>query len=440
MLVRTRRLSRLAAFLSLLALLLVACGGQPSAGQPSGEVGQGDDGGGEQELRIGALFPFSGSLAVLGQENFTGADIARELANEQGWIPNTKITFVKADIPDPTAASNEANRLITQEGLKILIGSYSSSLAVVASQVAERNKVIHWEISGTAEEITGRGFKYVFRANAPAHQLGYVAVDFTADELARRLGVSAGDLRVALIHEDSNFGTAIGQAVVQRAQEKGLNVVANESYSATSNDLSSLILTLKSANPDVVIATSYLNDAILFWKQARELDLNVKAMIGTSAGYSSVDFYKGRGEDANGVFSSDPPSNVNPEGLAPEAAELLAEFTRRYKERTGAEPGPVATLGFTGAVVLFKYVLPNAASFEPDDVRAAALAVDLPEGSLPNGWGAKFAGPDAPNAGQNLRTFAGLNQWQDGQLKLVYPGTLAVAEPDMVPLPSWAER
>src|SRR5690606_30732897 len=122
-------------------------------------------------------------------------------------------------------------------------------------------------------------------------------------------------------------------AVVRRAEERGLNIVATESYSASSNDLSSLILTLKAAGPDVIIATSYLNDAMLFWKQARELDLNVKAIIGTSAGYSSVDFYKARGADAEGVFSSDPPSNVNPEGLSPEAAELLAEFTRRYQER-----------------------------------------------------------------------------------------------------------
>lgn len=442
---RRFRWTRLTALFIAMTLLVAGCGGSSSSGSHSGGTGPaGESGetssGGQQELRIGALFPFSGSLASLGLENFTGADIAREIANEQGWIPNTQITFVRADIPDTTAASNEANRLITQEGLKILMGSYSSGLAVVASQVAERNGVIHWEISGTAEEITGRGFKNVFRTNAPAGQLGQVAVDFAVEELADRLGIPASELKVALIHEDSNFGTAIGQAVVRRAEERGLNIVANESYSASSNDLSSLILTLKAAGPDVIIATSYLNDAMLFWKQARELDLNVKAIIGTSAGYSSVDFYKARGADAEGVFSSDPPSNVNPEGLSPEAAELLAEFTRRYQERTGSVPGPVATLGFTGAVVLFKHVLPNAASFEPEDVRAAALAVDVPEGGLPNGWGVKFAGPDEPNAGQNLRTFAGLNQWQNGELKLVYPGGLAVTEPIMVPLPEWGQR
>lgn len=393
-----------------------------------------------KELRVGALFPFTGSLAVLGNEKFIGFDIARELANERQWIPDTTVTFVRADIPNPTAAASEANRLITQERVTILAGSYSSGLAVVTSAIAERNRVIHWEISGTAEEIIRPGQRYVFRTNAPAGQLGEVAVNFTNEVLAAKLGRSSDSLRVALIHEDSNFGTAIGEATVRRARELGMNVVLSQSYSANAADLSALVLSLKASNPDVLIASSYLNDAILLWRTARELDLNLQAMVGTSAGYSDPSFYAAFGDGANGVFTSDPPANVNPQGLTEEAAELLAEFTKRYRERTGRTPTPVTTLGFVGGVALFRYVLPNATDFTPEAVREAALAVDLPVGSLPNGWGLKFAGPETNTPGQNLRTFAGLNQWQDGSLGLVYPESLATHPVQHVPLPSWTAR
>jgi len=49
-------------------------------------------------------------------------------------------------------------------------------------------------------------------------------------------------------------------------QEIGINVVFYETYDATTNDLSSLILKLKSINPDILAATSYINDSVLFVK------------------------------------------------------------------------------------------------------------------------------------------------------------------------------
>jgi branched-chain amino acid transport system substrate-binding protein len=80
----------------------------------------------------------------------------------------------------------------------------------------------------------------------------------------------------------------------------------------------------------------------------------------------------------------------------------------------------------------------------PEDIRAAALAMDLPDGALINGSGLKFSNLDLPNdpkdAGQNIRSAIGVWQWQDGAARQVYPKNLATNTVTTVPLPDWSHR
>src|SRR5690606_12979056 len=130
------------------------------------------------------------------------------------------------------------------------------------------------------------------------------------------------ELKVAIISEDSEFGQSVGDAAAARAKAIGLKVVSNERYSRTVTDLSSLVLSLKAAAPDVVIATSYLNDAVLFLRQARELDFNMGALVGIGTGYALPDFLAATGANAEGIFDVDAPSSPNVANL-PEATQKL---------------------------------------------------------------------------------------------------------------------
>ena len=124
------------------------------------------------------------------------------------------------------------------------------------------------------------------------------------------------------MHEDSAFGTGGANAADKRAKEHGFTVVLKESYRQTTADLSPLIIKLKNAQPDIVIASGYVNDAILTRKQAKELGLVVKAWIGLGAGYGLPDFAKAVGDDVNGLFNTESPGAINVDGLSPEAASL----------------------------------------------------------------------------------------------------------------------
>ena len=383
---------------------------------------------GENVWRIGTIYPLSGPNAKNGIKNFDGVKIATEMINEAGGVLGKKVVLVSADAPDPQAAASEANRLITNERITAIIGTQSSSLSMAATVVAEKNKVFYIETEGVSGLITARGFKYLFRTTFSGGMMATQIVDYIVEFLAPKLGKNAKDLRLAIIHEDGGFGTSTGKGLQARAKALGLNVVSTQSYSSKSADLSGLILKLKQAKPDIVLAAQYINDAILFHRQVKELRFK-SIIIGSTAGQGNPDFLKALGEDANGIIAFGIPAEISIKRLGAQPNKDAAEFIQRYKKtHRGEYPNPTSFVGFGGAWIFYKFILPNAGTLDPDKLRAAALSLDIKPGHGALNWGVKFAKPGARNAGQNLYASAGINQWQDGHLKLIYPREIATAD------------
>ena len=157
--------------------------------------------------------------------------------NERGGINGRKVEFLLADIPTPTAAISETERLTTKEGVKITLGSGVSLLAIPVSQAAERHGVFHWETAGAADIITKRGFKYTFQVGPAAYRYGQAAVDITLDELAPKLGKTPANLRVALLWENRAFGKSVGDSIRAYAKEKNINLVYDEGYDQFLTDM-----------------------------------------------------------------------------------------------------------------------------------------------------------------------------------------------------------
>jgi branched-chain amino acid transport system substrate-binding protein len=389
-----------------------------------------------EDWKIGALFPLSGGLSVLGTEALAGDETAVDMVNEKGGVNGQKVVLVKADATSPANATNEARRLVTREGVKFLTGTYGSSISLAIAAVGNQFKVPYWEGSAVADELTQRGYPYVFRLNDNANAMAAGMMQAVAEIFAAKIGKSVKDLRIAMIHEDSAFGTSIAKDFEAQMKERGVTLAAVEPYAANTQDLSSLVLRLKELNPDVLTATQYFNDAVLFWRQARNADYNPKYFVAIGAGQATPDYRKGVGDDAEGVLIADVPSaGVKPDALVPEAAALQKDFIRRYKEKTGKEPPSHATRHFSAMHVLLTKVLAKAGSFDPDKIKSAVMSLDEPTGSTILGFGIKF-GPD----GQNTRSFNVILQWQNGELVTVWPPRFATAAPIMVPLPDWGQR
>jgi branched-chain amino acid transport system substrate-binding protein len=312
------------------------------------------------------------------------------------------------------------------------------------SQAAERHGVFHWETTGAAEIITRRGFKHTFQVGAPARKYGQAAVDFIIDDLAKRLNKPVDALKIALLWENRAFGKSVGDGIRAYTLAKGIKLVYDEGYDQTATDMTPIVQKLKDVAPDIVIAISFPNDAILFQRKAKELEFNTAAFIGVSAGYSSPDLRESIGDAVSGIFVADFPPKVNAAVLTPETRKVADEFYKRYEAKLKRPPAGHAAAGFSAVWALFTEVLPKAKTFEPDELREIALKLDLPEGSLVNGSGIKFTNfdwPDDPkDAGQNLRASIGVWQWTKAGNEEVYPGELATQPPIMVPLPDWSKR
>jgi branched-chain amino acid transport system substrate-binding protein len=398
----------------------------------------------QEPIRIGVLLPLTGPLAKNGLENWEAMQIARDMINERGGINGRKVEYLQGDATTPNAAISETERLITKEGVKITTGSFASPLAIAVSQAAERHGVFHWETTGAAEIITRRGFKHTFQVGAPARKYGQAAVDFIVKDLSSGLKKPMSDLRIALLWENRAFGKSVGDGIRAYSEKNGIKLVYDEGYDQTATDMTPIVQKLKDVKPDVLIAISFPNDAILFQRKAKELDFNVGAFIGVSAGYSAPDLRDSLGTAVTGIFVADFPPKVNASVLKPEVKKVAEEFYKRYDAKLKRAPAGHAAAGFSAVWALFTEVLPKAKTYEPDELTDIALKLDLPEGSLVNGSGIKFTNfdwpDDAKDAGQNLRASIGVWQWTKDGNEQVFPANLATHAPIQVPMPSWDKR
>jgi branched-chain amino acid transport system substrate-binding protein len=390
--------------------------------------------------RIGAVYPLSGPMALLGNHDMNGIELATEIINERGGIAGKKIKLIKADTPTPEAAQSETERLINVEKLNFIFGTYSSSLSFVASSIAEKHQKVFWETGAIADNITQRHFKYLFRNCTQASNFGHAAADYTMTKLAKDLKINPKDLKICIMYEDSLFGTSVMSAAEKRLKEKGIKILASESYSKSVTDLSPLVMKFKTLKPDIVMATCYANDAILWQRQMKELNFNIKAMVGSGGGHGVLDFAKAVGSDSDGVFSADFPLVKNPKTLDPKLDPPLKTVFERYKKKYGDDPDLHAMSAFTGAWVFYKYVLGKAKSLDPEAIRKAAYQVNIPFGGTHMGWGVKYQGENDPEPGQNTRAFAVMMQWQGGLNYCVWPQQYAERKEILVPLPNWKDR
>ena len=373
-----------------------------------------------QELKIGALYPFSGGLALLGDESFRGVQLAVDERNAAGGVNGRQVTLVKADAVDASQAVGEARRLTSVENVVAVFGSYASGISQAATQVTELAGVPYFELGATADTITQRGFKYLFRVNPTAKNIGDRTVEALVKVVAPTLKVDPKTFKLAIIHEDGPYGSLVAAAQKEGATRLGIAVVEVQAYSAKTVDLSAVILRLKGAGADVVLHTGYQNDVVLFFRQAASAGYKPRAVIGGGGGHSLIDTAQAVGAPIEGVYDVDfPQITMNPVG-----APGLAAFVAAYQKKFSSAPRSGHSLAnYVGAKAMLE-VLARAKSTDKDKIREAALAYRVAVGSTATGWGVQFN-----ETGQNTAASLNLMQWQQGKLTTVFPDSVATAKP-----------
>jgi branched-chain amino acid transport system substrate-binding protein len=355
-----------------------------------------------------------------------------------------KVVSIAGDAQSkPDIAINEAERLLNSEKVDILAGIYSSAQAVpLAPKVESQHKFLWINIAVAAEVFKDRNLKYVFRPQVSTSAYGQVSLDFLATAAKSKLGMEPSKIKVAIIHEDGPYGAGMAESNLVGAKHYNMAVVHQEGYSLSAPDLSSMVIKLKRARPDVILHTGYNPDITLFLRQAKELGLHWKALIGHGAGYGQIDkLYDAFGKDVDYLFNVDPVAAqlLDPKTLKPGLGDLTAEFIKRYKAKTGAQEAPPhASMGFNHTWILLDEVVPRAVTkyggWDPESLRKAALDVDIPVGGTIQGYGVKFAPPGHQMAGQNLRALPVVMQYVGGKTRVAFPYEIKTIDA-VLPLP-----
>ena len=400
-----------------------------------------------QTVKVGVLYDLTGPFAAAGAvPGSIGTKIAVDMINEKGGVLGKhKIQTVAGDSQSkPDVAINEAERLLNLEKVDILLGIYSSAIAVpLAEKVDKQNRLLWITIAISDKVFEGRDLKYTFRAQPPGSQFGELSTRFIADYAQERFKMKPQDVKGAIIYEDGPYGTGVAASGEAEMKKIGMKLVLKEGYSANAPDLASLVTKLKAARADVLFHTGYNPDITLFLRQAKELGLRFKAIVGHGAGYGQYDkLREAFREDVDHIFNVDPVASqlLDPKTLKGDLGKIRDEFLARYKKETGVDQiPPHASMGFNNTWILLTDVLPRAiqkhAGWSAEAIQKAALEADIPEGGTIQGYGVKFAGPGHVMRGQNLRASLVIMQYIGGKTQIVYPKAIATAGP-VLPLPS----
>jgi branched-chain amino acid transport system substrate-binding protein len=402
-------------------------------------AGQGSDSAAAEDkvVKIGAVFPMTGGAASAGVHAKYAIEVAMDIINnahpELGNFPlaknaglaglgGAKVDVVFADNQgSPATGQNQALRLITEEKVVALTGAYQSGITLTASAIAERYSIPFVNGESVAANLTERGFKWFFRTTPIASDFAKIYYEFLTD--MKSAGAKTDN--VALVHDNTEYGTSVAGTITSAFKEKGLAITLDVAYAVNATDVQSQVLQLKEKNPDVVIMISYTSDAILFSKTMQALDYKPPMIIADDSGYSDPSFIKAVGKISQGTFNRSSWS-VGPPG-SPTA--IIADL---YKKKSGDEMDDTAAREMQGFFVLID-AIDRAGSTEPAKIQAALKATDLKPEQLMMGYkGVKF-----DDKGQNILASGVIIQLQDGENYVsVWPKASAAKAP-IVPYKGW---
>jgi branched-chain amino acid transport system substrate-binding protein len=369
----------------------------------------------QNTVKIGAIYPLSGNAASTGVHTKAAFDVAVEIINNGnpalGNLPLTKnaglkglggakVEVIYADNQgSPAVGQNQALRLITEEKVVALSGSYQSGVTLTTSAIAEKYGIPFLNGESVAANLTERGFKWFFRTTPVAGDFARIYLDFLKDMKTSGQKVD----NIALVHENTEYGTSVANVITSTFKENGLGIAQDIAYSANTTDVQSQVLQLKDKKPDVVIMISYTSDAILYAKTFQALDYKPPMLIADNAGFSDPSTLKAVGKQIQGIFNRSSFA-IGPAGSP---TYLINEL---YKKKSGGDDmDDTVARQMQGFFVLID-AIDRAGSTEPAKIQAALKATDLKPDQLIMGYkGVKF-----DDKGQNILAAGLVIQLQDG--------------------------
>ncbi|HWP76321.1 MAG TPA: amino acid ABC transporter substrate-binding protein [Methylomirabilota bacterium] len=369
--------------------------------------------GAQTPIKIGASMSVTGTYAKPGSYQKEGYDICIDELNGKGGLLGRKVELViYDDQSQPATAVKLYEKLITEDKVDAVMGPYSSAVSEAVANVTEKYKKVMVAPLAATTSIFKKGRKYIFMVITPAENY----LDGLIDMAAKR-----GLKTVAIINEDTLFPKASAAGTAEAAKKRGMQVVLQEAYPKGNTDFSALLVKIKAANPDVIAAGTYFDDAVAITRQMKELNVNPK-MFGLTVGGDLPEFYDLLKQNAEYVYGSTQWDESLP---YPGQKEFLAAYTKKFKH----EPSYHAAAGYAGCLI-YGEAVKRAGTLDADRVREQLLKMEIK-----TAFGDYKVEPDGFQVAHKMVML----QWQDGKRVVVWPDDLASGKL-RYPTPEWGKR
>ena len=296
-----------------------------------------------KEIKIGLLNEMTGGNATIGTAAANGAKLAIKEINANGGLLGKQIKAVVADNKsEPSEAANAMTKLLTQDRVVAVTGTFSSSNAIAAASVAEANKSPYLVAGATnpkvtVDEKTKNVKKYIYRVCFIDPFQGTVAANFAAKDLKVKKAAM-------LVDNSSDYSKGLAEFFEAALKKEGGEIVSNEAYLQKDTDFKATLTKIKSKGAEVLYVPGYYEEVGKIVKQAREMGITVP-IIGAD-GWDSPKLVEIASVSAlnNTYFTN----HYSVEDTSPKAQAFVDAYTKEY----GQKPEALAVLGYDAVYVL----------------------------------------------------------------------------------------
>jgi branched-chain amino acid transport system substrate-binding protein len=221
----------------------------------------------DASIVIGAVDPQSGPFAAYGEPVRDGMLLAVEEINAGGGILGRKVELaLEDDAGDPKTAVSAFTKLATATKVPVVIGPLSSGASMATAPLADKYKVVQLSTLAGTIDLTNAG-DYVFRIY-PSSEVGS---RYIAKEAVERFSAK----RAAILYPNNPFGVTSNKFVGEVMKERGVAVVAAETFNDGDRDFRTQLTKIIEAKPDVLLCSAYYEEGAQILVQAKQLGLSV---------------------------------------------------------------------------------------------------------------------------------------------------------------------
>ncbi|MBX3506198.1 MAG: amino acid ABC transporter substrate-binding protein [Parvibaculum sp.] len=387
-----------------------------------GASAQAEEGG---VIKLGAAVSLTGKYSSNGAFTRKGYDLAVKRINEEGGVTvggktyRLEVTYYD-DESTPARGAQLVERLIQQDGVKFLLGPYSSGLTEAIAPVTEKYGIPMVEANGAAISLFQKGYRYLFAVLSTTDEYLRPAID-----LAAALNEDPSKLRVAMAFENDPFSQDVRAGVMADMERHGMKVVVDDKLPPELNDMSATLTKVKALRPDLLLISGHDKGASLAIRQLADQRVNVPMLAITHCDSARVAENFGPAAEYTLCAAQWASTLKYADPLFGSAADYAALY-----EKTYGEVAPYQAAESSAAVQVFADAFERAGSLDPEAVREALTQTDMKT----------FYGPvKFDETGKNIEKPMVLFQVQDGNYVVVYPQAFAEGEIRW-PTPPWSER